>query len=1207
MDFRILGPLEVLDEGGAVALGGSKQRALLALLLLHANETLTTDRLIDELWGERAPASAVKAVQVRVSRLRKALEGESGNGGVGVVETREHGYRLHIDPDSLDAHRFERLIAEGRSELAAGRPKRAASMLETALSLWRGAPLTDLAYEQFAQLEIGRLNDMRVAALEQLVEAKLAVGSHAEVVGQLEPLIAEYPYRERLRAQFMIALYRGDRQADALQAYQDARKQLVDELGIEPGERLRKLEQAILAQDPALAITADAPAEIEPVAETPRSAFVGRGAELAELVGGVDDAFAGRGRLFVVVGEPGIGKSRLAEELIVHARARGALVLVGRCWEAGGAPAYWPWVQSLRAFLRESDTARLRSQLGAGAADLAQILPELRTHLPELPEPPSPDSEGARFRLFEATAELLRNASESRPIVLVLDDLHAADVSSLLLLRFLARQLGSARLLLLGAYRNVDPLPGAALNEMLAEVAREPVADRISLDGLSEQQVAEYIELTASDLASPELIKALHQETEGNPLFVGEMVRLLSAEGMRSESTADIPLAIPQTVRAVIARRLTHLSEECNRVLEIASVLGREFALDALARVGGVSEDELLQVLDEAMAAHVVSDIPGAPGHLRFAHVLIRDTIYEGLTTARRVYTHRLVVKALEALYGRRPGAHLTELAHHSIAASEFDKGLAYAWRAADRALTLLAYEESARLYEMALGVLELRDREAEGERTIRLERLELGRSAAEAANLAGEHNHAATLIRAAALLVDPDAEPVLAGLLRERLGRYLWAAGNSEAALIAYEEAVALVPSDKPSAARARVLAAQGQALMLTAQYRKSRATCEEAIAMALEVGVRAEEGHALNTLALDLAYLGDAEAGISRLLEARQIAEEVGDLDDIGRAYLNLAELHLGAADRPGDALDVALTGVEAAHRLGLARDYGVSLQAIASTALFALGRWPEAEQILREAEEFHPDEVARTDLLQARVQLLVASGRSEAADDDLQQLRCLCERTVDLQYRAPLSARVAELALWRGDPDGALAAVAAGLGHVRGTDDSCFIGPLLSLGLRAAADDAERARSRHDPDACEIARVAGNALLEQARTLAADPPRPPAATLAHVALCEAEAARLAHEPAAERWRVAGSAWQALDRPYPAAYAGWREAEDLLIRSGRSTRAKVALLDAHRIARDLGAAPLQAQIELLAARWSVDFARAEQAAAPQDDAAKL
>jgi DNA-binding SARP family transcriptional activator len=443
MNFRILGPLEVLDEGHAVTLGGSRQRALLALLLLHANETLSIDRLIDELWGERPPANAAKTVQMQISRLRKVLAGEATGGAAGMVMTRERGYELQLDPERLDAHRFERLIAQGRDELAVGRPRRAASALEEALSLWRGAPLAELAYESFAQREIARLEDLRVAAREQLIEAKLELGRHDEVVPQLETLIREHPYRERLRAQLMLALHRCERQADALQAYQDARRALVEELGIEPGERLRELERAIFAQDPGLHLTAaDEPAGGTAVAAQ-RATFVGRERELVALAGGLDDAIAGRGRVILLAGEPGIGKSRLADELMGRARECGARVLVGRCWEAGGAPAYWPWAQALRPYLRETDREALRTQLGEAGTDVAAVLPEVRDLLPDLPPPTALDSEGARFRLLESVASFLRNAASATPLALFLDDLHAGDAPSLLLLRFVAGQLAA--------------------------------------------------------------------------------------------------------------------------------------------------------------------------------------------------------------------------------------------------------------------------------------------------------------------------------------------------------------------------------------------------------------------------------------------------------------------------------------------------------------------------------------------------------------------------------------------------------------------------------------------------------------------------------------------------------------------------------------------------------------------------------------------
>jgi DNA-binding SARP family transcriptional activator len=332
MDFRILGPLEVLDEGRAVPIVGSKQRALLALFLLHRNQPVGKERLIDELWGERPPATAAKTLQVHISRLRKALPDAGGDGSKGRVITREHGYELELDPERLDAHRFERLIIEGKSQLAAGRAERATAALEAALSLWRGPPLADLAYEPFAQLEIARLDRLRVEAVEQLIEAKLALGRHGDLVGQLEALIGEHPYRERLRAQLMLALYRCDRQADALQAYQDGRRTLVEELGIEPGERLRDLERAILAQDPALSLRVDAvvprgnqsAGRLRGRLDRRAGALVGRVLERAELLRLLDP----QGPIVsFVYGQAGVGKSALLRAFAVDAAALQAAVV----------------------------------------------------------------------------------------------------------------------------------------------------------------------------------------------------------------------------------------------------------------------------------------------------------------------------------------------------------------------------------------------------------------------------------------------------------------------------------------------------------------------------------------------------------------------------------------------------------------------------------------------------------------------------------------------------------------------------------------------------------------------------------------------------------------------------------------------------------------------------------------------------------------
>jgi DNA-binding SARP family transcriptional activator len=260
MEFRILGPLEVWDGGCEVSLGGPKPRALLAVLLLHPNEVVPADRLIDELWGEDSPERAAAALRVNVSRLRKALPQD-------VLATRSPGYVIRVEPDALDLHCFERLVAEGRSLLARSLAADASNRLREALSLWRGPALADFVYENFAQTAIARLEEIRLAAVELRIDADLVLGRHDELVGELETLVAEHPLRERLRRYLMTALYRSGRQAEALDAYQDARRSFVDELGIEPSPALQELERAILKQDPSLDVERTAPVRVQEIVE----------------------------------------------------------------------------------------------------------------------------------------------------------------------------------------------------------------------------------------------------------------------------------------------------------------------------------------------------------------------------------------------------------------------------------------------------------------------------------------------------------------------------------------------------------------------------------------------------------------------------------------------------------------------------------------------------------------------------------------------------------------------------------------------------------------------------------------------------------------------------------------------------------------------------------------------------------------------------
>ena len=920
------------------------------MLLLHANETLSTDRLIDELWGERPPATAAKTVQVYISRLRKALADAEGSGSAGVVATREHGYELELDPERLDAHRFERLVAEGSSELAAGRPQRAASALEGALSLWRGPPLAGLADEPFAQREIARLDDLRVAAREQLIEAKLALGAHAEVVGPLETLIGEHPYRERLRAQLMLALYRSDRQAEALQAYQDARRTLVETLGIEPGERLRELERAILAQDPGLHLAAPEPAAIDPAAEIPRSAFVGRERELNALVAGLDDAFAGRGGLYLLVGEPGIGKSRLAEELIAHARARSARILVGRCWEAGGAPAYWPWVQSLRAYIVERDSADVREELGARAGELAQLLPELRERLPDLPKPSLLDPEAARFRLFDAVISFLTRAAAKRPIVLVLDDLHAADEPSLLLLQFVARGLGDSRLLVVGAYRDVDPTVRDPLASTLAELGRERTTHRIAVGGLSEPDVGEYLSLIAGRAADPAAVAAIHAQTEGNALFVNEVTRLLIAEGaLEHEAAASV--GIPRGVHEVIGRRIRRLSEECGQTLTTVCVLGREFGIDTLARMIDREPREALQLLDEALEARLVGAVPGAPGRLRFSHALVRDTLYDELTPTRRLDLHAQAGETIEALWAGNVEPHLAELAYHFVEAApagDVERAVDYARRAGDRAAALLAYEEAARLYGMALEALRPAGRSDEEVRCELL--LALGDAKARGGAFGAAKE---TFVDAAEVARELGAADQLARAALGYGGRYVWfRAGKDRRLIRLLEDALEAQPTGD-TGLRAMLLARLAGALRGQPVPERRATLTDEAVKIARRLGDLETLAYAIEGTYASISWPRDTDRWLSMAAELRQIAGQLGDMEKVFSGHLHA----FGAFMVRGD---IEAAEVEFVELTAVAQELRqpVQLWALAMVGVMRalqVGNFDEAEVLVERARSF------------------------------------------------------------------------------------------------------------------------------------------------------------------------------------------------------------------------------------------------------------
>lgn len=677
-----------------------------------------------------------------------------------------------------------------------------------------------------------------------------------------------------------------------------------------------------------------------------RGAFVGRERELHALDTGLRAATAGRGGLFMIVGEPGIGKTRLADELSQRARAAGALVLWGRCWEGGGAPAYWPWVQVLRgccAALPET----LEARLGAGATHVAQLVPEIRTQLPRTPEASSPDPDRARFHLFDATATFLKSTAFQRPLVLVLDDLHEADRPSLHLLQFLAREVADAPILVVGSYRELEVRRQLERSELLGELARH--GHHIPLRGLSEADVGQFIERTFGRAPTTRVVFAVHRATDGNPFFVDEVARLLAAEGRLDQVRGPERLGIPEGVREAIRRRLAPLAAECRNLLPIAAVVGREFEVTCLAHAAGMAVERLIELVDDAVTAGIVERIEGDHGRYRFAHALIRETLYDDLPPIRRVQLHRRVGEALEVLYQRDREPYLAELAHHFLAAAPGDvagRGLDYCVRAAERATRLLACEEAILHYRRALDALAAT---APDERR----RCELLLALGDAYDLAGDVERAKEVCARAADIArelgDVDT------LVRAALGaggqwtRKFTSAvfDKSDAGLL--ESALAALPSTD-GIPRARVLARLGLKLRFLSACERADALSRDAVDMARRLGDPSTLAYVLNLRHGVLLGPDHLEDRVALATEMLRLAEETNDREIELRGRAVRIVDHLQSGDIP--ALDYDLE-----RYVALARetrdpfDLWMSAMYLAMRVLLA-GRFVEGERLALEA---------------------------------------------------------------------------------------------------------------------------------------------------------------------------------------------------------------------------------------------------------------
>ena len=443
-----------------------------------------------------------------------------------------------------------------------------------------------------------------------------------------------------------------------------------------------------------------------------REAFVDRVHELAELTAGIDGALASEGRLVMVSGEPGVGKSRLARQAAAYAEQKGARALWGRCWEHGGAPPYWPWVQALRLLIAGAEAGALSGWLGSDAAEIAQIAPEVRERVGALPEPPSASlaqPEKARFRLFDSVASLLRRAAETQPLLIILDDLHAADPTSLMMLVAVSRQIRAMRATIVGTYREVEVKHLPELAALITEAEREGLV--LPLRGLGETDIGEFVERTWGVRAASSLVHQLRDMTEGNPFFLHEVLRQMAADGQLAGGEPGRPasLNIPRGVSEFIKRLTQPLPEEARQTLDVASVLGREFSLNALAAATGKAPDALIDLLDRAVALELIGETRG-PGRYSFRHALIREALYDALPAARRRALHRAAAEAIWAQNAESPP--FAEIAfHYCRSASPADAELAahYSRQAARAAERQLAYEEAAQHLRNAIDALALK------------------------------------------------------------------------------------------------------------------------------------------------------------------------------------------------------------------------------------------------------------------------------------------------------------------------------------------------------------------------------------------------------------------------------------------------------------------------------------------------------------------
>ena len=904
--IQLCGRLSIELDGRELveALRGRQVRMLLAYLVLNRDRALGRDELIGALWPERAPRSADAALRTLLSRLRSAL-------GAGTVAGRDElALELPV-PVWIDLEAATAQVERAAAALADGDARAAWALAQVPLNIaGRGLlPGTRAGWLEPARRD---LEEIRLQALETIGGAGLALGGTqlASVQRAGRTLIETEPYRESGYVLLMGALAAQGNVAEGVRVYERLRALLRDELGTTPSPEAIAAHRRLLeppertgraqVSEPAASDTA---IELSAELRVRGSAdLIGRRGELEALRGWWRQDGDATPRMLLLAGAPGVGKTRLLAQLAVEVHGAGAVVLAGHAPEET-LVAYQPLLEAIGQYVVHAPLPRLRVAARRAAPELARLIPELQRRLPELGAPEPGDPETDRYRLFQAVAGLLGEIAASGPLLVALDDLHWADRPTLLMLRHLLRAPHAGSLRVLGAYR-VDETRAEGFAAAIAALRREGWLRVIELAGLPEADAVELVRVRAGGTPSAAFLRALCAETEGNPFFIEEIVRHLAESGVRPHEAglADVSrVGLPDDVRELISRRLSRLSADGLEWLRVAAVIGRDVDAALLARVLGFDEDRLLEALEEALEAGLVAETPGAPGHYTFDHALVRETLYAGMSAARRTRMHHRVGVALEQ--GVDPDATdlpseavLGALAHHFTRAGDLrdgERAITYALAAGAQATEMLANEEAADHYARALEVLERVDPGARDRRCALL--LELG----EAHLRCGERPAAWPAFREAAAIAAALGDG--ASLIRAAIGasrRYIQPPGVVDEELIAMLEQALAVTAGERTVTRVRLLSRLCGALYFSSRRERMRRLSAEATAIAAHLGD--PEAAALAAASRRRAYWAPAHLE-RRLADSTLLlrsAREAGDLELTlqGHAWLVVDLLEVG-----------------------------------------------------------------------------------------------------------------------------------------------------------------------------------------------------------------------------------------------------------------------------------------------------------------------